>query len=112
MAMRSLGGVSITLISRSPTRDMWSVRGIGVAAKVGKLHVFREQSVSADQDVYFSGFHFLQNFFLLLRSAEAADHFDGDWKRRKTLLKRFVVLEGEDRRGRQHRDLLVVGDSF
>ena len=34
MAMRSLGGVSITLMSRSPTSDMCSVRGIGVADMV------------------------------------------------------------------------------
>ena len=29
--MRSLGGVSMTLISRRPTSDMCSVRGMGVA---------------------------------------------------------------------------------
>ena len=32
--MRSLGGVSITLMSRSPSSDMCSVRGIGVADMV------------------------------------------------------------------------------
>jgi hypothetical protein len=31
MAMRSLGGVSITLMSRRPSMDMCSVRGMGVA---------------------------------------------------------------------------------
>ena len=31
---RSSGGVLITDISRTPTRDIWSVRGIGVALKV------------------------------------------------------------------------------
>src|SRR5665647_3269658 len=34
MARRSLGGVSITDISRSPSSDMCSVRGIGVAVMV------------------------------------------------------------------------------
>ena len=34
MAKRSLGGVSITDISRSPASDMFSVRGIGVAVRV------------------------------------------------------------------------------
>ena len=31
IASRSLGGVSITDMSRSPTRDIFRVRGIGVA---------------------------------------------------------------------------------
>jgi hypothetical protein len=34
MAMRSLGGVSMTLMSRRPTSDMCSVRGMGVADMV------------------------------------------------------------------------------
>ena len=34
MAMRSLGGVSITLKSRTPVSDMCSVRGMGVAESV------------------------------------------------------------------------------
>ena len=34
IARRSLGGVSITLMSRSPTSDMCSVRGMGVAVMV------------------------------------------------------------------------------
>ena len=81
-------------------------------AEVGELHVFREQAMRADQDVDFAGFHLLQNFFLLLRRAEAADHFDGDGKGGKALLESFVVLEGEDGGGRQHRDLLVVADGL
>ena len=81
-------------------------------AQVGKLHVFREQAMGADQDVDFARFHLLQNFFLLLRRAEAADHLDGDGKRRKALLESFVVLEGEDGGGREHRNLLVVADGL
>ena len=50
-------------------------------AEVGELQVFREEAVRADEDVDFAGFGFLQNFFLLLRGAEAADHFDGDGER-------------------------------
>ena len=34
IAIRSLGSVSITLMSRNPTSDMCSVRGIGVADMV------------------------------------------------------------------------------
>ena len=81
-------------------------------AEVGELHVFRNQAMGADQDVDFAGFHLLQNFFLLLRRAEAADHFDGDRKRREALLESFVVLEGEDGGGREHGDLLVVADGL
>ena len=39
IARRSLGGVSITDISRSPTSDMFSVRGIGVADSREHVHV-------------------------------------------------------------------------
>ena len=53
-----------------------------------------------------------QNFFDLLRGAEAADHFDLDGKGGKALLESFVVLEGEDGGGREHRDLLVVADGL
>ena len=81
-------------------------------AEVGELQVFREDAVGADEDVDFAGFRFLQNFFLLLRVAEAADHFDGDGKRPEALLESFVVLEGEDRGGREHGDLLVVADGL
>ena len=65
-------------------------------AEVGELEIFRENAVGADEDVDFAGFGFLQNFFLLLRIAEAADHFDGDGERSEALLESFVVLEGED----------------
>ena len=81
-------------------------------AEVGELDVFREYAVSADEDIDFAGFGFLQDFFLLLRVAEAADHFNGDGERGEALLESFEVLEGEDRGGRQHRDLLVVADGF
>ncbi len=53
-------------------------------AEVGELEVFRKHAVGADEDVDFAGFRFLQNFFLLLGVAEAADHFDGDGKRRRS----------------------------
>ena len=81
-------------------------------SEVGELYVFRDQAVGADQDVDFSGFHLLQNFFLLLRGAEAADHFNGDGKRRKALFESFVVLEGQHGRGREHGHLLVVADGL
>ena len=54
IASRSLGGVSITLISRKPTSDMCSVRGMGVADMVSTSHVLA---------------HLLQAFFV--RHAES-----------------------------------------
>ena len=66
----------------------------------------------ANEDVDFSGFGFLQNFFLLLRIAEAADHFDRDRKRRKALLESFKMLKGEHGSGREHGDLFVVADGL
>ena len=53
-----------------------------------------------------------ENFFNLLRGAEAADHFDLDGKGREALLESFAVLEGEDGGGREHGDLLVVADGL
>ena len=58
----------------------------------------------------FPGFHLLQNFFLLFRDPEAADHFDGDRKCRKALLESFEMLESKHGGGRKHGDLLVVTD--
>ena len=81
-------------------------------AEIGKFDVFGEDAVSADEDIDFSGFGFLQDFFLLLRVAEAADHFDGDGERGEALLESFEVLEGEDGGGREHGDLFVIGDGF
>ncbi len=68
--------------------------------------------MGADEDVDFASFGFLQNFFLLLRIAEAADHFDGDGEWSKALLESFEVLEGEDGGGGEHGYLFVVADGF
>ena len=76
------------------------------------FRVFRQNAVGADQDVDFAGFGFLQNFLLLFRVAEAADHFDGDGERSEALLEGFVVLEGEDRRGSEDGNLLVIADGL
>ena len=56
-------------------------------SEVGELHVLRKHAVRPDQNVDLPGFRFLQNFFLLLRIAEAADHFDRHRKRPKRCLK-------------------------
>ena len=81
-------------------------------AEIGELQILRKNAVRADQDVDLAGFGFLQDFFLLLGIAEAADHFDGDRERPEALLESFVVLERENGRRREHRDLLVVADRF
>ncbi len=41
IARRSLGGVSITLMSRMPDSPIWSVRGMGVAESVRQSTVLR-----------------------------------------------------------------------
>ena len=46
--------------------------------------------------------------FCSLRRAEARDHFDGDGELREAALEGFEVLEGENRGGRKHGDLLAV----
>jgi hypothetical protein len=86
----AIWGVSITDISRSPSIDMCSVRGIGVAlmvststlfmlhaeallfvdnhqAQVLEFHVLGEQTVRADGDVHFAFGHIYQPSFQLLR---------------------------------------------
>ena len=50
-------------------------------SEIGELQVLRKNAMRSDQNVDLPGFRFLQNFFLLLRIAEAADHLDRDRKR-------------------------------
>src|SRR5208282_1942260 len=45
-------------------------------------------------------------------AAEAAQHLDAHRKRRKTLLERFEMLEGENRGGCKDGDLFAVGNGF
>src|SRR5579872_1238791 len=57
--------------------------------KIGELYVFRKQAVSSNEDIYLAGFDALQNFFLLLRRAEAAHHLDSHGERSEALLESF-----------------------
>ena len=50
-------------------------------SEIGEFDVLRKHPVRPDQNVDLPGFRFLQNFFLLLRIAEAADHLDRDRER-------------------------------
>ena len=81
-------------------------------SQIGELDVLRKNAMGADQNVDLPGFRLLQNFLLLFRAAEAADHLDRDRERRKALPESFIVLEGEYCGGRKHRDLLVVADGL
>ena len=107
--MRSLGGVSITLMSRRPSQRhvqrarngrrghrehvhffLQLLQPLFVThaeallfvhndePEVRELDVTREQPVRADQDVHLARLDLLDDFFLLLRCAEAADHLDLD----------------------------------
>jgi len=57
--------------------------------EVGELHIFREQTMRADQDIDLTRLDSLQNFFDLLRRTEAADHFDRQRERSEALLGRL-----------------------
>ena len=76
--------------------------------EVLELDVFREQAVSADEDVHVAVFDALDNDLLLLGRAEARDHFDVDGELRKATLERLEMLEAENGGGRKDRDLLAV----
>src|SRR5215831_1714744 len=79
-------------------------------AEIGELDVLRQNAMRADEHIDLSRFDLLQNFLLLLRRPEAADHLEGDWKSRKALLERLEVLKRKNRRRRQHRDLFVIAE--
>ena len=79
-------------------------------AQIAELHVLRERTMGADDDVHLAGGDFLDGLLLLLRGAEAAEHIDLDGKGREALLEGVVVLEGEHRGRRQHHDLAIVAD--
>ena len=78
--------------------------------EIGELHVLGEQPMRADQDVHLPRFDLQQDFLDLLCRAEAADHLNRYWERRKPLLEGFVVLEGEYGGRREHSRLLVITD--
>ena len=64
-------------------------------AEVLKLHIFREQAVSADDDVDFALFDFFEHLLLFFFRAKSAEHFDSDGKRSEAAAESFVVLKGE-----------------
>jgi len=53
-----------------------------------------------------------ENLFLLRGGTKAAKHLDTNRKGGEAALEGFEMLEGEDGGGRQHGNLLGVGDSF
>ncbi len=81
-------------------------------AEVVKLDVARKQPVRADDDVHFARFHFRQDVLLLARGAKPAEHVDLYGERRKAPAKCLEMLECQHGRGREHGDLLRIGDRF
>ena len=77
-------------------------------AQVAELHVLRQQPVGSDDDVQLSRGEVGERFLLLLLRAEPADHVDADREAAEALAQRLLVLEGEDGRRRENRDLLAV----
>ena len=80
--------------------------------EIAELYVLRQHAMRADDDVHLARFDLGDGFLLLLGGAEAAEHLDLDGKGREALPEGVVVLEGEHRGRRQHRDLAIVVDRF
>src|SRR5690349_3205363 len=81
-------------------------------AEVMEHNVFREQPVCPEYDVHLPGREVFEHGLDLLRRAEAAEHLDADREWRKSSFERLVVLQAEDRRRREDRDLLAVTKRF
>src|SRR5579885_2775514 len=118
MARRSRGGVSIRDISRRPTRDMCSVRGMGVAERESAstfLRISLRRSLWATPKRCSSSTMSkprCENFFLLRGRAEAAEHLNARGKCREAALKGFKVLEGKNGGRSEKGDLFVVHDGL
>ena len=126
-------------MSRMPTSDMFSVRGIGVAVIVRTSTRLRSclifslcatpkrcssSTTSRPRSRNSTSFdssrcvptmtstlparEVLEDGLLLGLRAEPADHVDAHGKRREALAQRLLVLERQDRRRREDRDLLAV----
>ena len=81
-------------------------------AEVFEHHVLRQEPVGADDDVDLPRGHVGHDLLLLRPRAEPRQHLDADGKRREALAEGVLVLEREDRRRHEHRDLHAVGDGF
>ncbi len=66
----------------------------------------------ADQYVDFARFDALQNRLLLLRGAEARDHFDRDRELLEAFFECLEMLEAQHGGRRQHRDLPAILNRF
>ena len=77
-------------------------------AQIAKLDVLRQQPMGADDDVDFARGQVRQRHLLSILTIEPADHFDADRKAREALAQRFLMLERQNRCGRQDGDLLAV----
>ncbi len=77
-----------------------------------ELDVFGQQAVGADQHVHRADFEILEGLADLGGGAEARHHLHAYRKRREAAAERFVMLYGQDGRGREHRDLTPVHHGF
>ena len=74
-------------------------------AQVLGVHIGRKQAVGADEHIDRALGKRLERALLLRRGAEAAEHFNLEAKRGKTLKEGLVVLLGQNGRGAEHHDL-------
>ena len=77
-------------------------------AEVAELHILREQTVSADDDLDLAGGEILERRLLLRLGAEPADHVGAYRERREPVLQGLQVLEREHGGRREDGDLLAV----
>ena len=76
--------------------------------QVARVHVARQQAMRAHEHLHLAGGKALQGGLLLFGAAETRENLHAHVERGKALRKRLEVLLGEDRRGAQHHDLLLV----
>src|ERR1039458_8759913 len=72
----------------------------------------REKPMRADHQINFALGNVDQHRLDLFRRTKAAQHLDTHGKWLKPLLERLGMLEGQHRRGGQHRDLFAIPHGF
>src|SRR5262245_57914548 len=79
-------------------------------AQIFKLHILLQQSMGSDQNVDVTAHGLLEDFRDLLRGQETADHFNAYRVIAKPLPKSLEMLLRQNRRRRQHGNLLAALD--
>src|SRR4051794_13476000 len=81
-------------------------------AEIVEDYVLRQKAMRADEHVDLSGGEIFENSFHFFGRANPADQFHTYREGREAPAEGFVVLEGEDSRGREDRHLLAIAESL